>query len=117
MQAHIKQAITAGDMRPLPASVSAEACEFVAAMLEPDRCARPTAADLLQHPFLARSACGSPRRCGRQHCMRLRAFCRAAGHLHVSCTPEGCAPCCHLNSCKLAASTCLPALLISAQMC
>jgi hypothetical protein len=60
-KAHIKAAITAGDMRPLPASVSEEACDFVAAMLEPDRAARPSAADLLQHPFLARSACGSPR--------------------------------------------------------
>lgn len=62
MQAHIKRAITAGDMRPLPASVSDEARHFVAAMLTPDPRQRPSAGQLLQHPFLARVQCGSPRR-------------------------------------------------------
>jgi hypothetical protein len=62
VQAHIKRAITAGDMRPLPPTVSPEACAFVAAMLTPDANQRPDAGMLLQHPFLARLACGSPRR-------------------------------------------------------
>ena len=66
VQAHIKHAITVGDMRPLPPTVSQEACAFVAAMLTPDANQRPDAGQLLQHPFLARLACGSPRRW--EHC-------------------------------------------------
>lgn len=56
-------------MRPLPVGVSNEACNFVAAMLTPDHHQRPNAAELLQHPFLARVACGSPRRWAVSSCL------------------------------------------------
>ena len=48
----MKRSITAWQVRPLPPTLSSSAIDFVMSMLqyEPER--RPSAAELLQHPFV-----------------------------------------------------------------
>ena len=58
----IKRAITLGRMRALPPHLSGDCVSFIREMLESDPEARPSAAALLQHPFIsrhARSSCGA----------------------------------------------------------
>lgn len=52
-KAEIKRAISLHRMRPLPPSISPACADFLRCMLTHDPSARPSAADLLLHPFLA----------------------------------------------------------------
>ena len=85
----MKKAITAGRLRALPLHLSADCCDFVNSMLEPNASKRPSAAALLAHPFVARNlggpipkapAHGPPRtlstrrRLGQQHHGQLLEF-------------------------------------------
>ena len=54
----IKRAITLGRMRALPPHLSADCVSFIGQMLESDPEARPSAAQLLQHPYIARHSRG-----------------------------------------------------------
>ena len=54
----MKKAITAGRLRALPLHLSADCCDFVNSMLEPNASKRPSAAALLAHPFVARNLGG-----------------------------------------------------------
>ncbi|KAK9792679.1 hypothetical protein WJX73_008910 [Symbiochloris irregularis] len=53
-KAEVKRSITEGRLRPLPLSLSSAAIDLVVCMLEPDPNRRPSAAELLQHPFVRR---------------------------------------------------------------
>ena len=55
----VKTAIAAGKLRPFPRSLSPGAVAFVSAMLTPDPAERPSAADLLAHPWLAAAGIGT----------------------------------------------------------
>ena len=55
----MKKAITAGRLRALPLHLSADCCDFVNSMLEPNASKRPSASALLAHPFVARNM-GAP---------------------------------------------------------
>ena len=50
----IKRAITLGRMRALPPHLSADCVAFISDMLESDPETRPSAAQLLRHPYIAR---------------------------------------------------------------
>ena len=51
-KAEVKRSISAGRLRPLPLSLSSTAIDFVVSMLEHDPNRRPSAAELLQHPWV-----------------------------------------------------------------
>lgn len=56
----VKRSIKAGRLRPLPLTLSSPAIDFIVSMLEYDAARRPSAAELLQHPFIKmHSGCSS----------------------------------------------------------
>ena len=81
----IKRAITLGRMRALPPHLSSDCVAFINAMLESDPETRPSAAQLLQHPYITRHSRGG---CGRDGA-KLTPVADATAYITSSWAPGG----------------------------